>query len=152
MRSKIFHASVEFMLWLSSSHLTEFDFLDLAESVRYGVYKRRQLHNRYAVYWNFISPDINPSVSYKRRYGNYCPFYTIQAWKFVTARFCYKSKLNSRRYEDNRLNIDFSLLYKVFYSVYKDRFCWCEHSLSLYLSVLSCLFLCSVGAPNMVNH
>ena len=70
---KIFNASTEFMFWLSISHLTAFDCVDLAESGGYGVVFRRQ------------------SVGCKRRYGKYCLFYTVQECKLVTAKFCYRA-------------------------------------------------------------
>ena len=66
MRSKFFHTSTEFMLWLSSSYFTGFNFLGLAESGRYGVYYRRQLHNNCTMYWIFIALSrLNPSLQNK---------------------------------------------------------------------------------------
>ena len=151
MLSNIFNASTDFIFWLWSSHLTAFDCPDLAESGSYGVFFMRQLHNNYAVYWIFKALSRHKSFGCKRRYGIYCLFYIVQACKFVTARFCYRANWTRVGYEDNRLNTNFSLLYKVFYSAYKTYFCWCEHSLTHYL-ILSCLFLRSRGAPNMANH
>ena len=141
MLSNIFNASTETILWLSSSHLTALDCPDFAESGSNGIFFRRQLHNNFAVYWIFNALSRYKSFGCKRRYGKYCLFYTVQACKFVTARFCYRANWTRvRRHEDNRLNTDFSLLYNVFYLAYKTYFCWCEHSLSLYL-ILSCPFL-----------
>ena len=52
------------MLWLTSSHLTGFDFLDLAKSSRYVVYYRRYLHNiMRCIEFSKLSPDINQSVA-----------------------------------------------------------------------------------------
>ena len=88
MLSKIFNTSTEFMFWLSSSYFTVIDCQDIAESDRYGVFFRRQLHNSYAVYWIFKALSRHKSVGCKKRYGL---FYTVQACKFVTARFCYRA-------------------------------------------------------------
>ena len=91
MLSKIVNASIEFICWLSISHLTAFCCPDLAVSGRYWVFFRRQLHNNYAVYWIFKALSRHKSVGCKRRYGKYCLFYTVQACKFVTARFRYRA-------------------------------------------------------------
>ena len=113
-------------------------------SGKYGVFFRRQLQNYYAVYWIFKALSRHKSYGCKIRYGEYCLFYTVQACKFVLARFCYR--VNWARV-DTRITV----INKVFYSAFKTNFWWCKHSLSLFL-ILSCLFLCSSGAPNMANH
>ena len=91
MLSKIFNASTEFMFWLSISHLNAFDCADLAESGGYGVVFRRQWHNNYGVCWIFKALSRLKPVGCKRRYDKYCLFYTAQACKLVTARFCYRA-------------------------------------------------------------
>ena len=150
MFSNIFNASTEFIFWLSSSHLAAFDCTDLAESGSYGVFFKRKLHNNYAVYWIFKALSRQKSFGCKRRYGKYCLFYTVQACKFVTARFFYR--LNWTRVGTRiTVLIQTSVCYTRSFTQLKNHFCWCEHSLSLYI-ILGCLFLCSRGAPDTANH
>ena len=80
MQLKIFNASAEFKL-------TGFDFVDLAESGRYGVYYRRQLHNNYPVYRILSALFRHKFVGCKSRYSEYCPFYTVQVCKFVASKY-----------------------------------------------------------------
>ena len=63
----------------------------LAELDRYEVFFRRQLHNNYVAYWIFKALSRHKSFGCKRSYGKYGLFYTVQACKFVTARFCYRA-------------------------------------------------------------
>ena len=91
MLSKIVNASTKFICWLSISNLTAFDCPTLAESGRFLVFFRHQLHNNYAACWTFKALSRHKSVGCKRRYGKYYLFYTEQACTLVTARFRYRA-------------------------------------------------------------
>ena len=150
MLSKIFNASTEFMFWLSSSYLSAFDCADLAESGRYGVFFRRQLQDNYSGYRIFKAISRHKSFGCKRRYGKYRLFYTVQACKFVTARFCFWAnwtRVVTRIPSKYRLQ---SAVQGLLLSLQKQLLLlW---TFVVTVLILSCLFLCSRGAPNMANH
>ena len=78
MRSKIFHASTEFMFWLSSSHLPGLIFKTLLSragmeptiDVNYITIMR-------CIEFSQLSPDINPSVTKENMVNNFS-FYTAR--------------------------------------------------------------------------
>ena len=158
MLSKIFNASTEVMFWLSSLHLTALIVrtslsragIEFSSGVNYITY--------YAVHWIFKALSRHKSVGCKRRYGKYRLFYTVQACKFVTAIFCYRFK-QSKDYTPNShvgtritVLIQTSVYYtRSFTQLTKPPFLLVWAFVVTYL-ILSCLFLCSRGAPNMANH
>ena len=54
------------MFLVSSLYLTTFECTTLAETARFGVFFRRQLHDNYAVYWIFKALSRHKSFDFMK--------------------------------------------------------------------------------------